>query len=341
MYALLDPARARTVARRGSSTRTRRPPPTATLTIARAGPRRQPPRRHDPGADARAHAAVRDAARDARGAADRQRLDAPRPASRRAAVPRSAPGRAAAPHGSAAAARRRCWPATARRSPQGPSRTSPIPDVAGQIVGTLGPIPADEAADVRGAQGYPPDATGRARRARAGVPAAARGTPGGHAAGRLPRCWRSTPPEPGHDVQDDDQPDDRAGGDRRDGRATTPGSRRWTRAPARLLALAGVAFSALQPPGSTMKIITATAALEAGIVTLGDRVPDPDLGDDRRLHAPERQRRGVRRHVPQRVRRLVQLGVRAARGQARRRSGWWRWPSGSASTSRPRSPAPP
>jgi cell division protein FtsI/penicillin-binding protein 2 len=37
-----------------------------------------------------------------------------------------------------------------------------------------------------------------------------------------------------------------------------------------LLALAGVAFSALQPPGSTMKIITATGALEAGIVKLSD-----------------------------------------------------------------------
>ena len=40
-----------------------------------------------------------------------------------------------------------------------------------------------------------------------------------------------------------------------------------------LLALAGVAFSALQPPGSTMKIITATGALEAGIVKLTDTFP--------------------------------------------------------------------
>jgi cell division protein FtsI/penicillin-binding protein 2 len=40
-----------------------------------------------------------------------------------------------------------------------------------------------------------------------------------------------------------------------------------------LLALAGVAFSALQPPGSTMKIITVTGALEAGIVKLSDTFP--------------------------------------------------------------------
>ncbi len=43
-----------------------------------------------------------------------------------------------------------------------------------------------------------------------------------------------------------------------------------------LLALAGVAFSALQPPGSTMKIITATGALEAGIVKLTDTFPIQD-----------------------------------------------------------------
>jgi cell division protein FtsI/penicillin-binding protein 2 len=41
----------------------------------------------------------------------------------------------------------------------------------------------------------------------------------------------------------------------------------------RLLAVAGVGFSGLQPPGSTMKIITATGALEAGIVKLGTVFP--------------------------------------------------------------------
>jgi cell division protein FtsI/penicillin-binding protein 2 len=38
-------------------------------------------------------------------------------------------------------------------------------------------------------------------------------------------------------------------------------------------ALAGLAFSVLQPPGSTMKIVTATAALQAGLVTLGTTFP--------------------------------------------------------------------
>jgi cell division protein FtsI/penicillin-binding protein 2 len=40
-----------------------------------------------------------------------------------------------------------------------------------------------------------------------------------------------------------------------------------------VLGVAGVGFSALQPPGSTMKIITATAALQAGVVKLSDTFP--------------------------------------------------------------------
>src|SRR6185369_189945 len=40
-----------------------------------------------------------------------------------------------------------------------------------------------------------------------------------------------------------------------------------------VLALAGIAFSAPQPPGSTFKVITTTAALEAGVVALTDQFP--------------------------------------------------------------------
>jgi penicillin-binding protein A len=40
-----------------------------------------------------------------------------------------------------------------------------------------------------------------------------------------------------------------------------------------ILALAGIAFSAPQPPGSTFKIVTTTAALEAGIVKPTDEFP--------------------------------------------------------------------
>ena len=41
-----------------------------------------------------------------------------------------------------------------------------------------------------------------------------------------------------------------------------------------LEALAGIAFSALQPPGSTMKIVTTVAALQAHLVTPGTGFPD-------------------------------------------------------------------
>jgi cell division protein FtsI/penicillin-binding protein 2 len=40
-----------------------------------------------------------------------------------------------------------------------------------------------------------------------------------------------------------------------------------------LLGLAGIAYSALQPPGSTMKIITAAAALQAHVATLSTTFP--------------------------------------------------------------------
>jgi peptidoglycan glycosyltransferase len=40
-----------------------------------------------------------------------------------------------------------------------------------------------------------------------------------------------------------------------------------------ILALAGIAFSAPQPPGSTFKLVTTTAALEAGLVKLTDEFP--------------------------------------------------------------------
>ncbi len=40
-----------------------------------------------------------------------------------------------------------------------------------------------------------------------------------------------------------------------------------------VLALAGIAFSGPQPPGSTFKVVTTTAALEAGVVKLTDQFP--------------------------------------------------------------------
>ena len=81
---------------------------------------------------------------------------------------------------------------------EGPGRTSPIPDVAGQIVGTVGSIPADEATGYA-AQGYPPDAT-------VGLDGMERifqkqlaGTPGGSLMSGH-RILALTPTKPGHSV---------------------------------------------------------------------------------------------------------------------------------------------
>ena len=153
---------------------------------------------------------------------------------------------------------------------QGPDRTSPIPDVASQIVGTLGPIAATDAASYS-AQGYPADA-------KVGLDGLERifqdrlaGTPGGTLRAGA-RVLARTAPVPGPSVTTTINPKiERAaitamGGQYSGIAAMDPHT-------GAVLALAGVAFSALQPPGSTMKIITATGALEAGIVKLTDTFP--------------------------------------------------------------------
>ena len=153
---------------------------------------------------------------------------------------------------------------------EGPGRTSPIPDVAGQIVGTVGSIPADEATSYA-AQGYPPDAT-------VGLDGMERifqkqlaGTPGGSLMSGH-RILALTPTKPGHNVHTTINPTiERSALTAIAGRYA--GMTVMDPRNGRLLAVAGVGFSGLQPPGSTMKIITATGALEAGIVKLGTVFP--------------------------------------------------------------------
>jgi penicillin-binding protein A len=153
---------------------------------------------------------------------------------------------------------------------EGPDRTSPIPDVALQITGVLGPIPAADAATYL-ADGYPANA-------RVGIDGLERtfqtqlaGTPGGVLlAGK--RALARTTAKPGHDVTTTIVPSletaavDALGGSYAGIAAMDPRT-------GALLALAGIAFSAAQPPGSTMKMVTSTAALTAGIVKLSTVFP--------------------------------------------------------------------
>ena len=145
------------------------------------------------------------------------------------------------------------------------------------------------------------------------------------------------------------RPASRSPGSRSTRRSTpTSSRRRWPRSASTyggvavldarngsVLALAGLAFSAPQPPGSTFKIITTTAALEAGVVKLTRPVPDPDLDttvDGRRDR--QRPRRGLRRNL--RPRRSPSRATASSRRSGPRsgRSGWSTPPSATASTPR-------
>ena len=139
---------------------------------------------------------------------------------------------------------------------QGPDRTSPISDVALQIVGTLGSDPGGRRGHVRGG-GLSGQREGRRRRTRACVPEPACGDARRRAGRRQARAGADRPGARARRHDDDRCRRSSAPRSRRSA-TTTPGSSRWTRAPAPLLALAGIAFSAPQPPGSTMKIITST-----------------------------------------------------------------------------------
>jgi penicillin-binding protein A len=149
---------------------------------------------------------------------------------------------------------------------QGPTRSSPIPDVAEQIVGTVGAIPADLKA-IYAARGYPTNA----RVGLDGLEFIFQDLLAGTAGGRLMggrRVLASAAPVPAKPVMTTISPGmERAavaalGGQYGGMVVMNPRT-------GALLALAGIADSALQPPGSTMKIITATGALQAHLATLG------------------------------------------------------------------------
>jgi penicillin-binding protein A len=153
---------------------------------------------------------------------------------------------------------------------QGPDRTSPTPGVAAQIAGRLGPIPsADSETDT--ALGYPHDA-------RVGINGLERvfqqqlaGTPGGTLFAGSRVLARSTP-VPGTSVTSSIDPPIESAATTAMG-SSLAGVVAMDPRNGQLLALSGIAFSAPQPPGSTMKIITATGALEAGIVNLQTTFP--------------------------------------------------------------------
>ena len=226
--------------------------------------------------DAGAHPRVRTLARDAA----RCRSPAAAPGAsvhfdERPAVPGAARGRAAHPAHVTLPPRARCCASDGTPLAEGPGRTSPIPDVAGQIVGHARPDPGRRSRPYAalglpaGRQGRAVDGLERVFQTSSRAPRAARCWP-------APACWPARlAARRQRRCTTTIDPAARAGGGRGAGRALRRD--RGDGSPHRaLLALAGVAFSALQPPGSTMKIVTASGALEAGIVKLERHVPDPE-----------------------------------------------------------------
>jgi cell division protein FtsI/penicillin-binding protein 2 len=147
---------------------------------------------------------------------------------------------------------------------KGPERASNLGAVAAEVRGSLGPAPADQAAVFR-MRGYPPDAA-------VGLSGLERvfqddlaGRPGGELLAGSRVIGRGRP-RPGRAVRTTISP-------RVEEAAIAALGGRFGGVAAldprtgEVLALAGVAFSAPQPPGSTFKIITAAGALEAGIAT--------------------------------------------------------------------------
>jgi penicillin-binding protein A len=153
---------------------------------------------------------------------------------------------------------------------EGPGRTSPIPDVAAGIVGVLGPIPPVQAAEYA-AQGYPPDAKVGLDGLERVFQADLVGTLGGTLrAGE--RVLAQTAPRQAPPVRTTIDPGvERAAIAALGGRFG--GIAAMDPRTGGVLALVGLAFSVLQPPGSTMKIVTVTAALQAGLVKLTDTFP--------------------------------------------------------------------
>jgi penicillin-binding protein A len=159
---------------------------------------------------------------------------------------------------------------------EGPQRTSPIPTAANEIVGTLEPIPASQRATYA-ALGYPANA----QVGHDGLEYIFQRQLGGRPGGKLmagTRLLASVAAVPGKAVKTTINPtlEEAAISAMGDNLAGIVVMNPRTGA---LEALAGLAFSSVQPPGSTMKIITASAVLTAGLAKLTTEYPYASSAD--------------------------------------------------------------
>jgi penicillin-binding protein A len=153
---------------------------------------------------------------------------------------------------------------------QGPSRTSPLPAVAGEIVGTLGPIPASQRAQYM-SEGYPANAQVGQDGLELVFQKKLAGTPGGTLyAGK--RVLAEVAAKNGTTARStintglEEAAIDALGGAYAGMSVLNPST-------GALEAAAGIAYNDTQPPGSTMKIVTASAAIQDGLATLNTDYP--------------------------------------------------------------------